>query len=166
MTVKDKIKEFFIPDISKKFLARAFFIALIAYFLFGYILIPLRIMGRSMEPTYGDGSFNFCFRLSYLFSEPRRHDVVAVRFSGERVMLLKRVIAMEGEKVEFVEGKLLVDGKKIDEPYLRYPSTWNLSARQVKKNFVYVVGDNRNVLMEKHHFGQTSIDRIAGKVLW
>ena len=81
-------------------------------------------------------------------------------------MLLKRVIAVEGEKVEFVEGKLLVDGKKIDEPYMRHPYTWNLPARRVKKNFVYVVGDNRNVLMEKHHFGQTSIDRIAGKVLW
>jgi signal peptidase I len=119
-----------------------------------------------MEPTYRNGGFNFCWRLQYIFSEPKRHDVVVVRFAGNRVMLLKRVVAVEGEWVEFRNGKLFVEGKEIDEPYVRYPCDWNLPPRQVKENFVYVVGDNRNVPIENHAFGQTSIDRITGVPLW
>jgi len=61
-----------------------------------------------MEPTYHDGGVNFCWRLRYLSSEPKKRDVVAVRFAGNKVMLLKRVIALEGEQVEFRNGKLFV----------------------------------------------------------
>jgi signal peptidase I len=119
-----------------------------------------------MEPTYRNGSLNFCWRLAYTFSEPKRFDVVVVRFAGKKVTLLKRVVALEGERVEFRHGKLFVNGKKIDEPYVRYPSDWNLQPRQVEKNTIYVVGDNRSVPIENHHFGQTSIKRIIGVLLW
>ena len=119
-----------------------------------------------MEPTYPDRGVNFCWRLRYLFSEPKRHDVVAVRFAGTKVMLLKRVIAFEGERVEFRRGKLFVDEREIDEPYVRYPCNWNLPPREVEKGCVYVVGDNRSMPIENHVFGQTSMKRIVGVPLW
>lgn len=119
-----------------------------------------------MEPTYHDGGFNFCWRLRALFSEPRRFDVVAVRFAGNKVMLLKRVVALEDEQVEFRDGKLLIDGKEIEEPYIHYPCDWNLSPRRVEKSCVYVIGDNRGMPIENHHFGQTSKVRIMGTPLW
>jgi len=81
-------------------------------------------------------------------------------------MLLKRVIAVEGESVEFREGKLFVGGQGIDEPYVHYPCTWNLSPRRVDPGCVYVVGDNRNMPIENHYFGQTPIRRIMGVPLW
>jgi signal peptidase I len=81
-------------------------------------------------------------------------------------MLLKRIIALEGERIEFRDGKLLVDGNKIDEPYVRYPCDWNLPPRQVEQGSVYVVGDNRNMPIEDHLFGQTSIMRSVGVPLW
>jgi len=92
--------------------------------------------------------------------------VVAVRFAGSKVMLLKRVVALEGERVEFRNGKLFVDEKEMDEPYVRYPCHWNLPSRQVEKDHVYVVGDNRNMPMENHLFGQASMKRIVGVPLW
>lgn len=92
--------------------------------------------------------------------------MVAVRFAGKRVMLLKRVVAVEDERVEFRDGKLYVDGNEIDEPYVRYPSNWNLPPRRVEKDSVYVVGDNRNIPLENHVFGQTSIKRVIGAPLW
>lgn len=92
--------------------------------------------------------------------------MVLVRFAGKNVMLLKRVVALEGETVEFRDGKLFVDGIELDEPYARYPCNWDLSPRQVKRGFVYVVGDNRNVPMEQHNFGQASLERILGVPLW
>ncbi len=81
-------------------------------------------------------------------------------------MLLKRVVALEGERVEFRDGRLFVNGSEMDEPYVNYPSDWNLPPRVVGRNSVYVVGDNRNVPMEGHLFGQTSIHRIIGGPLW
>jgi signal peptidase I len=92
--------------------------------------------------------------------------VVTVRFAGSKVMLLKRVIALEGERVEFRHGKLFVDKKEMDEPYVRYPCSWNLPPRQVEKDCVYVVGDNRSMPIENHVFGQASMKRIVGVPLW
>ncbi len=119
-----------------------------------------------MEPTYHDGGINFCWKLRYLFSDPARFDVVAIRFSDHRRMLLKRVVAFQGEVVEFRQGKLFIEGKAIDEPYVRYPCDWNLSPRRVEKGCVYVIGDNRSMPMEEHLFGQTRLERIIGSPLW
>jgi signal peptidase I len=166
MAFKNQIRQFFFPSLTPKFLIRVSLIALFAYLFFGYLCIPFTIQGVSMEPTYHNGGVNFCWRLHYLFSEPKRHDVVAVRFAGSKVMLLKRVVAREGEHVEFRDGKLFVDGKEIEEPYVRYPCNWNLPPRQVEKDFIYVVGDNRSMPIEDHHFGQASRRRIMGVPLW
>lgn len=166
MDINKRIRQFFFPSLTLKFLIRASSIALFAYLFFGHICTPLLIKGLSMEPTYRNGSVNFCWGLRFIFSGPKRHDVVAVRFAGNKVMLLKRVVAVEGERVEFRDGKLFVDGKEMDEPYVRYPCNWNLPPRQVEKDCVYVVGDNRNMPIENHHFGQASVKRIIGVPLW
>jgi signal peptidase I len=161
-----KIRRFVLPSLTPKFLIRISLVALFAYLFFGHVCIPLRIHGRSMEPTYGHGGINFCWRVKFLFSEPQRHDVVAVRLAGKKVMLLKRVVAVAGEEVEFRGGVLWVDGKKMAEPYVQYPCDWNLSPRRVDEGHVYVVGDNRSVPMEEHDFGQVSVERILGGPLW
>jgi signal peptidase I len=161
-----KIRQFFFPSLTSKFLIRASLVALFAYLFFGHLCTPILIKGQSMEPTYRNGSVNFCWKLSYVFSEPKKCDVVAVRFAGNKVMLLKRVVAVAGECVEFRNGKLFVDGKEMNEPYVRYPCNWNLPTRQVEKDCVYVVGDNRNMPIENHHFGQTPKKRIIGAPLW
>jgi len=119
-----------------------------------------------MEPTYHDNGFNFCWKPSYFFSRVRRFHVVAVRLAGERVMLLKRVVALEGEQVEFREGVLFVDSEEVPERYVVYPCNWNLPARKVEKGCVYVVGDNRNMPIEQHVLGQVEVKRVVGKPLW
>jgi signal peptidase I len=166
MTVTRQIRHFFLPPLTRRFLIRVFLVALSAYLFFGYLCIPIRIQGSSMEPTYRNGGINLCCTLRYIRSKPKRPDVVGVRFAGRRVMLLKRVVAVEDETVEFRNGALLVDGKEIGEPYLRFPSDWNLPPRQVEKGHVYVIGDNRGMPIANHVFGQTSIDRIIGGPLW
>lgn len=113
-----------------------------------------------------NGEFNFCFRLKYVFSNIERSDVVAIRLAGEKVILLKRVVALEGDVVAFRNGALFVNDKIIDETYIRYPSEWNLPPRKVEKDHVYVVGDNRSVPINVHQFGQTLAERIIGGPLW
>ncbi len=81
-------------------------------------------------------------------------------------MLLKRVVALEGEEVEFRAGKLFVDETQITEPYVRYPCDWDLTPRRVENGHIYLVGDNRSMPMRSHVFGQTSVNRVVGAPLW
>ena len=166
MALNKRIRRFFFPAVTPRFLIRVSVVALVAYLFFGHICTPLRIKGSSMEPTYRDGGVNLCWKWRALFSKPKRHEVVAVRLAGNKVMLLKRVVALEGERVEFRQGKLLINEKEIEEPYVQYPCHWNLPPRQVEKDHVYVVGDNRNMPIENHLFGQASMKRIVGVPLW
>lgn len=162
----DGLKAFLFPEISYRFLIRIGLVAAVAFVCFTWVLVPFRIHGHSMAPTYQDGDFNFCNRLHYLFSDPSRHDVVAIRYAGTRVMLLKRVLALEGETLAFREGRLYIDGDPVAEPYAAANRDWNLEARTVAPGHVYVAGDNRNVPMHTHDFGQTPVDRIVGAPLW
>jgi len=166
MAVNKGIRQFFFPSLTPAFLIRAGCVALVAYLIFGHLLTPIRITGHSMEPTYRNGEVNFCWRLRYLFSKPKRGNVVLIRFTGQRVTLLKRVVALEGEEVEFRDGRLFINGKELNEPYIHTPYHWTLSPRRVEPNSVYVVGDNRSVLMQNHFFGQASLPRILGGPLW
>jgi signal peptidase I len=165
MEFSDKIRRFFFPSLNRRYLSRLIFLGLSCYLIFSYLLIPLRIQGHSMEPTYGNGSFAFCWRPHYLFSQIERFDVVTVRFTGKNVMLLKRVIALPGEVLEFRQGILYINGKQILEPYVQYRTPWDLAPRKVKPGHVYVVGDNRGTLMSRHRFGQVNMARIIGGVI-
>ena len=82
------------------------------------------------------------------------------------MLLLKRVVAFEGETVEFRNGDLYINGIRIEEPYVKYACDWNLPPRKVKKDHIYVVGDNRSMPIEQHKFGQVAKDRIYGAPLW
>ena len=166
MAAKEIFRRFFFPTLTPAYLLRVSILAISAYIFFGFICIPLAIRGKSMEPTYHDGSLNFCLNLKYSFRGLERHDVVFIRLAGRRVMLLKRVVALEGEEVEFREGRLVVDGREISEPYIRDREDWDLPPRRVEKDSVYVVGDNRNMPIEMHYFGQAAIRRVIGVPLW
>ncbi len=166
MATDSKIRQFLFPSLTLRFLIRISLVAVLAYLFFGYVCIPLRIQGSSMTPTYRSGGLNLLWRLRYVRSHPRRFDVVAVRFTGDKVMLLKRVVALAGETIEFRDGKLFVNGLAIDEPYVRHPCDWDLPPRLVEKDSVYVVGDNRSMPMENHVFGQAPVKRIIGGPLW
>ena len=160
------MKRFFLPKITRGFVLRLLIVTVAAILIFSQVLIPLRIQGQSMEPTYRDGGFTFCWRFRYQWTEPAHGDVVVIRFSGHRVVLLKRVVALAGETVEFRHGVLFVNDQPIDEPYLQTASDWQLPPRVVEPGKIYVVGDNRSVAIERHHFGQVDRQRILGGVVW
>jgi signal peptidase I len=166
MDLRHTFRQFLLPSITPKFLLRLALVAVGAYLIFGYFCIPLRIKGVSMEPTYRDGAWNMCWRLAYLFAEPQYGDVVLVRLAGNRVMLLKRIVALAGDWVEFRDGSLFVNNSAVDEAYITFPCNWNLPPREVKPGYVYVVGDNRSMSIDEHDFGQTPLTRIQGKPLW
>ena len=133
--------------------------------LFRYVLLPIRVEGMSMMPTYKERRPNLVNRLGYVFHEPRRGDVVTVRTSGISIMFMKRVIGLPGETVAFHQGHAIIDGQTLDEPYIKYPCDWELPPRRLGTNEYFLVGDNRSMPASDHTMGVATRDRIVGKVL-
>ena len=80
----------------KRTLVRIGVLVSVSFVLFRFVLAPIRILGPSMLPTYRKGQVHVINRLAYLFHEPRRGDVVAIKYTGEHVMRLKRIIRFMG----------------------------------------------------------------------
>jgi signal peptidase I len=136
-----------------------------SFVIFDFILLPIRVTGISMLPTYRDRSINFVNCLAYAGHEPRRGDVVSIRFAGKHLMLMKRIIALPGEKVGFENGRVVINGNILDEPYEKTSCDWNIPPVQLGADEYFVVGDNRTMLPQDHVFGAVTRDRILGKVL-
>ncbi len=151
----------------KTTLIRAATLAVVCFVFFGFIARPVRVRGMSMEPTYHNGWVNLINRLSYLVSEPRRGDVIGVKFTGESVQLLKRIIALPGERFSLKRGVVFIDGKPLEEPYTEANETWTTrSERELGPSEYVVIGDNRSMDMELHTWGVVERGRIVGKAVF
>ena len=159
------VNEFFLPRLTRGFFIRSSVVALLAVLIFGFVLRPCIIDGESMLPNWPRKGFTFCFRWRYIFSPPGYGDVVVVRYSG-RIFYLKRVVALPGDMVAFWRGRLYVNGRRVNEPYIKYISDWNLPPRKVMPGHLYVVGDNRSQPISMHKFGQVRRTRIIGAPLF
>jgi signal peptidase I len=151
-------------------LARLIVFVVTAFVVFRFVLLPVRVEGISMLPTYRNGSVNFLNRLAYLQRGPQRGDVVGIRLSDPgimwpSIMYLKRVIGLPGETVAFVNGHVLIDGHILDEPYEKDDYDWNLPPVKLGPTQYFVVGDNRSMPSEFHTFGKVERDHIVGKAI-
>jgi len=167
----------------KRTLVRVMVLIITCCVVFKFILLPIRVEGISMLPTYPDRSVNVVNRLAYLRHEPQRGDVVSIRFDrGDtntlaavppagtwlktpHVMLLKRIIGLPGETVAFDHGRVLINGEVLDEPYEKTPCDWNRPPVKVGPGEYFVVGDNRTMPWEGHMFGRAQRRQIIGKVI-
>ncbi|MGO8838826.1 MAG: signal peptidase I [Limisphaerales bacterium] len=167
----------------KATLVRVTVLVITCFVTFKFILLPIRIEGISMLPTYKDRSVNLINRLAYVRQEPQRGDVVSIRFDREEtnelagipqaagwlktphVMLLKRIVGLPGETVAFENGRVLINGEVLDEPYEKAPCDWNRPPVKVGPDEYFVVGDNRTMPWEGHVFGRALRSQIIGKVI-
>ena len=148
----------------KATLVRIAVLVVVCFFTFKFVLLPIRIEGISMEPTYLDHQVNCVNCLAYLRHEPRRGDVVSVRLAGTSVMYMKRIIGLPGETVAFHGGQVFINGRLLDEPYLKKPCDWEHEPIQCGPDQYYVVGDNRSMPFEFHTQGRAERDHIVGKL--
>jgi signal peptidase I len=150
----------------KRTFIRTIIIAFIAFIVFRFFLLPVRLRGISMEPTYRDKSFNFVNTLSYRFRNPARGDVIAIRMAGRHVLLFKRIIGLPGEQVAFRNGVLLVNGKEMPEPYVTFKGSWDMDEVTISKGEFFVAGDNRNMPVQTHALGRVKKKKIMGGPLF
>ena len=152
-------------------LIRAAILAVVCVAVFRLALLPVRVDGISMTPTYSDHSIHFVNRLAYLWHDPARGDVVGIRmtppdgWSAPHMMYLKRIVGLPGEVVSFAGGRVLLNGRILDEPYEKGPCNWNTAPVALGPEEYFFVGDNRSMPKEQHTFGRAERSRIVGKAM-
>lgn len=143
--------------------------ALMAAFLIKtFLLQAFYIPSPSMEPTLMVRDRILVSKLSYRLHDPRRGDLlVFVRPPNEAGTvrdLVKRVVALPGETVEGRDGRVLVDGKPLDEPYLPPGTiTGSFGPEVVPPGHYWMMGDNRGNSSDSRVFKSVARSRIIGR---
>jgi signal peptidase I len=134
--------------------------------LFGFVLLPVRLHGISMLPTYNDGGLNFANRAAYWWGSPARGDAVAIRMAGEHVVYVKRIVGLPRERIAIIAGVVTVNDAPLIEPSVVYKTPWDVPAITLGNDEYFVIGDNRAMASQNHDFGKTARGRIVGKMLF
>jgi signal peptidase I len=86
--------------------------------------------------------------------------------AGWRVVYVKRIVGLPGERLGFRDGILFVNGHAVEEPYVQQRANWNMNETTLSPGEFFVVGDNRGMRMAEHEFGRVRRERIAGPLLF
>lgn len=83
---------------------------------------------------------------------------------------IKRVIAIEGDKVEIKDGKVYINNELLPEKYLaegvKTEATGVFNNFIVPKGCVFLMGDNRSGSMDCRNFGCIPVEKIESKVVF
>ena len=111
-------------------------------YVFNFVLLAGMISSGSMEPTLMTGSVMFGNRLAYVKNDVQRGDIIF--FKHENSVAGKRVIGIAGDKIEFFDGDVYLNGEKLEEDYLAFDTDTNCSESfVVPEGKLFVMGDNR-----------------------
>jgi signal peptidase I len=123
-----------------------------------------RVEGFSMEPTLRTNQYLLVNKVSYMVGEPRRGDVVELRFPLDpRRDFIKRVVGLPGEEVEVRGGLVYVDGKALTESYILSRPAYLYAKKRVPPATYFVLGDNRNNSHDSHVWDWLPKEYIIGK---
>ncbi len=168
---------------EKKFDLVSFFFNLLDYVKWFFIVIvftqtffyrALKVQGESMQNTMQPEQN---IGVSDLFYFPKQFDIVIVNtFDLLGANIVKRIVAMEGQTVDIKNGKVIVDGVELDEPYVKqgtktekFPHSVNPAHLSyplvVPKGYFFAMGDNRPGSSDSREFGLFKFSQIIGKVL-
>jgi len=132
-----------------------------------YVVQPFIIPSSSMEQTLLISDRVLVSKFAYRFGPPKRGDVVVfVSPEDGRTDLIKRVIAVAGETVDIQDGKVLVNGAALVEPYVNaaYPDHYDLDAPvKVPPGMVWVMGDNRANSKDSRFIGPQPVSQVLGR---
>ena len=171
--------------------------ALIAIMIQSFGVKAFMIPSSSMSPTLKIGDRVLVDRVTYYFRKPWRGDVIVFRYPpreplslntsnplywpferiGETLHItnrgsipyIKRVVATEGETVELRKGKLYIDGKEVEEDYLKSnPDTTDFGPVLIPEGHVFAMGDNRTASRDSRSWGTVPIRSIIGRafLIW
>ncbi len=169
----------------KEYLEPIVMAVLIALFIRAFIVQAFKIPSSSMEPTLQVGDhilvskFIYGVRIPFIdkkifkFNNPKRGDIIVFIYPRDRSKdFIKRVIGLEGEKVEIIRNKIYINDQIINDPWGHFEkgnwSTYLSSIEHygpyiVPKDSLFVLGDNRDNSQDSRFWGFVNIDDVKGK---
>lgn len=142
------------------------FVALVIVF----FVQPVKVEGTSMLPRLHDGERIFVNKLVYYGLPPlERGDIVVFWFPDDpSKSYIKRIIGLPGETIEMRDGRILINGHELEEPYLDprlNTGRANLPPIYVKQHYYFVMGDNRDHSSDSRYWGLVPEKYIYGKAI-
>lgn len=142
-----------------------------------FVMQAFYIPSESMLPTLEKNDRVLVNKLSYRLHDINRGDIVVFEKPPEAGSndatsdLIKRVIALPGEKIAFEGGKVYVNGQLLDEPYLPAGVTTQPGNRTcalaepcaVPAGTIWVMGDNRSNSRDSRYIGPIPEENIVGR---
>ena len=160
-------------DIKEFFRDACVYIVIIAVVLLVniYIVSFEQVVGPSMQNTLENGNVMVLNKILYKISSVIRCDVISFEYKSNN--LIKRVIGLPGEHIEYKDNYLYINGVKYEEPYITNKETktndfkledliGNYSV--IPDNMYLVLGDNRENSMDSREIGLISKSTIRGKI--
>ena len=141
----------------------------VVIFIVMYVATVKQVVGPSMDPTFKDQDIVILNKFHYRLFDIKRFDTVSLKYDGTKY-LIKRVIGMPGDKIEYKDNKLFVNGKEKKEAFLAdnvVTENFNLTSlgyEEIPKGMYFVLGDNREDSLDSREIGLIKEKDIIGKV--
>ena len=135
-----------------------------------YVVSLHQIVGTSMTPTLNNGDITILDKISYKFNNIKRNDIVSI-YNEDSKYIVKRIIGLPGESVEYKNNKLYINGEEIKELYLENQITEDFKLNEIgyekiPEDMYFVLGDNRKDSLDSRDSSVGLINKsdILGKV--
>jgi signal peptidase I len=122
---------------------------------------PVKVQGRSMEPTLRGGSLCWVLR-AWAAGTPGREEVWLVESLDGPA--LKRVLALPGERLEMKDGELFQFGRRLEEPYVDRVEQSSAGPWEAGGGYL-LLGDNRPESRDSRSWGPLPKEAFRGRVL-
>lgn len=127
----------------------------ISFLITRIFFMSCQVDGKSMVPTLQDYDRGFSSIISSKIKIDRFD--IAVVDVGDK-LLVKRVIGMPNDKVEYINNKLFINGQEVEENYSQ--GITNDFSIQLNDDEYYCLGDNREVSRDSRYYGPFNISQI------
>ena len=122
---------------------------------------PLRVAGRSMEPTLRSGSLHLALR-AWCAGPPGRGEVWLVESPDGPA--IKRVLGLPGERLEQRDGEMYLGERRMQEPYLRQFDRGDAGPWETGTG-ILVLGDNRRESRDGRAWGPLPRSAFRGRII-
>ncbi len=131
-----------------------------------YLFAPIMVKGESMYPTLHNKDIMILDKIKYKYSSIERFDIVVIRNDGKNI--IKRVIGLPGDSVDYIDSNLYINGKMYVEKYLDSDVKTLLNGADfevdnIPDDYYFVLGDNREVSKDSRSVGLINKKDIEGK---
>lgn len=141
----------------------------ISQFVTRVIILQVIVPSGSMENTIMIDDKVVALRLSYLFSDPERGDIVVFPYpDNEKVDYIKRIIGLPGDTIEGKDGLVYINGDPLEETYVTAPIDNDFGPYVVPEDSYFMMGDNRNNSEDSRYWQNkfVKLEKIKGKAIF